>query len=105
MVWGSTGYTSPSPVVCIDGTLNSAPYISGVLPPVSLPFVQALPNPTFQQDNVLPHVAGIVRTFLYTKNVRQLPWRAFSPGLLPIENVWFMVAERLTRHITVDELW
>ncbi|GFT46782.1 odorant receptor [Trichonephila clavipes] len=57
MVWGAIGYTSRSPLVRIDGTLNSARYIS---------------------------------------------------DLSPIEIIWSMVAERLTRHHTtvptVDEL-
>ncbi|GFU38571.1 uncharacterized protein TNCV_4391181 [Trichonephila clavipes] len=60
-------------------------------------------------DNARPYVAGIVRTFLDTGNVRLLPWPASSPDLSPIENVWSTVAERLARHhmpvTTVDELW
>lgn len=109
MVWGAIGYTSRSPLVRIEGTLNSGRYISGVLRPVALPFIRALRNATFQQDNARPHVAGIVRTFLDTENVRLLSWPARSPDLSPIENVWSMVAERLARHhtavTTVDELW
>ncbi|GFS86393.1 transposable element Tcb1 transposase [Trichonephila clavipes] len=31
LVWGAIEYTSRSPLVCIDGTLNNARYISGVL--------------------------------------------------------------------------
>ncbi|GFT03429.1 transposable element Tcb1 transposase [Trichonephila clavipes] len=69
----------------------------------------ALPNSTYQQDNAGPHAAGIVRTFLDTKNVPLLPWPARSSDLLPIVNVWFMVAERLADHhmsvTTIDELW
>ncbi|GFX40169.1 uncharacterized protein TNCV_4318041 [Trichonephila clavipes] len=37
MVWGAIGCTSRPPLVHIDGTLNSARYISGV--PVVLPFI------------------------------------------------------------------
>ncbi|GFU63759.1 hypothetical protein TNCV_3321561 [Trichonephila clavipes] len=51
------------------------------------PFIRALPHPTFQQDNVRPHVAAIVQTFLDTENIRLLPWSAGSPYLPPIENV------------------
>ncbi|GFW18044.1 transposable element Tcb1 transposase [Trichonephila clavipes] len=76
-------------LVLTDGTLNSARYIIGVLRPV----IRALENPTFQQDNVRPHVAGIARTFHDTENVRLLPWPARSPDLSPIENVWSRVAE------------
>ncbi|GFS61569.1 hypothetical protein TNCV_4312521 [Trichonephila clavipes] len=56
-------------------------YISGVLRPVAVPSIQALRNPTFQQDNTWPRVSGIVRTFLDKENVRLLPWTACSPYL------------------------
>ncbi|GFX43230.1 transposable element Tcb1 transposase [Trichonephila clavipes] len=72
MVWGAIGYTSRSLLVCIDGTLNSACYISGVLRNVALLFIRVLRNPTFKQDNARPNVAVIVRTFLDTGNVRAL---------------------------------
>ncbi|GFV73904.1 transposable element Tcb1 transposase [Trichonephila clavipes] len=48
MVWGAIGYTSRSPLVRIDGTLNSARYISGVLRPMALPFIRVLRNATFK---------------------------------------------------------
>ncbi|GFY22893.1 transposable element Tcb1 transposase [Trichonephila clavipes] len=70
LVWGSIGYTSRSSVVRIDSTLKSARYISGALRSVALPFICALRNPVFHKDNTQPHVAGIVRTFLDTQNVR-----------------------------------
>ncbi|GFV40757.1 hypothetical protein TNCV_3768041 [Trichonephila clavipes] len=57
----------------IDGTLNSARYISGVLRPVALLFNQAQRNRTFQKNNARSHVAGIVRTFSDMENVRLLP--------------------------------
>ncbi|GFW16538.1 uncharacterized protein TNCV_2351621 [Trichonephila clavipes] len=101
---GAIGYTSRSPLVRIARTLNRALYISGVLRPVALPFIRALRNLTFQQDNARPHVAG-----LDTENVQLLSWPARSPDLSPIETVWSMVFDRLARHhtplTTVDELW
>ncbi|GFW86935.1 transposable element Tcb2 transposase [Trichonephila clavipes] len=109
MVWGAIGYTSWLPLVCIEGVLNSEHYISGVLRPVILPFIRTLRNPTFQQDNVRPLVASFIRTFLDTENVRCLPWSARSPDFSPIENVWCMVFERMSRHqmpvTTVEEPW
>ena len=68
LAWGTTGYTTRSPLVHYDGTLNNHRYIFVVLRPVALPFLSALRNATFQQDNALRHVAGIVRTFLDTEN-------------------------------------
>ncbi|PRD35658.1 UNVERIFIED_CONTAM: tc3a [Trichonephila clavipes] len=86
-VWGAIVYTSRSLLVHIDGTLSSTRYISSVLPPVALSFIRALRNPTFQQNNVLPPVAGNVRTFLDTENIRLFPWPARSPDFSPILNV------------------
>ncbi|GFV03865.1 transposable element Tcb1 transposase [Trichonephila clavipes] len=87
------GYTSWSPLVGIEGSLNSACYISGVLRPVALSFYSSPAKPYVSADNVRPHVAGIVLTFLDAENVQLLPWSAHSPDLLPIENVWSMVIE------------
>ncbi|GFV90296.1 uncharacterized protein TNCV_4380111 [Trichonephila clavipes] len=42
MIWGAIRYTSRSPLVHIEGILNSARYISDVLPPVAVPFLQTL---------------------------------------------------------------
>ncbi|GFW97067.1 uncharacterized protein TNCV_2696891 [Trichonephila clavipes] len=47
MSWDDIGYTFRSHLVRINSTLNSARYISGVLRPVSLPFIRALQNPMF----------------------------------------------------------
>ncbi|GFX04124.1 transposable element Tcb1 transposase [Trichonephila clavipes] len=51
MVWGSIGYHSRTPLVSIAGTLSSQRYISEVLEPVVLPYLQGLVTAIFQQDN------------------------------------------------------
>ncbi|GFW60132.1 transposable element Tc1 transposase [Trichonephila clavipes] len=73
IVWGGIGYHSRTPLVRITGTLNSQRYISEVLVPVVLPYLHALATAISQQDNTWPH------------------------DLPPIENVWSMVAQRLTQ--------
>ncbi|GFS99828.1 transposable element Tcb1 transposase [Trichonephila clavipes] len=50
MVWGGIGYHSRTPLVRIAGTLNSQRYISKVLEPVVLPYLQGLATAIFQQD-------------------------------------------------------
>ncbi|GFW86978.1 transposable element Tcb1 transposase [Trichonephila clavipes] len=79
MVWGGIGYHSRTPLVCISGTLNSQRCISEVLEPVVFPYLQGLATAIFQQD------------------------------LSPIENMWSMVAQRLTQitplSATPDQLW
>ncbi|GFV22682.1 transposable element Tcb1 transposase [Trichonephila clavipes] len=45
MVWGGIGFHRHTPLVCITGTLNSSqPYISEVLKPMVLPYIQRLPS-------------------------------------------------------------
>ncbi|PRD27235.1 UNVERIFIED_CONTAM: Transposable element Tcb1 transposase [Trichonephila clavipes] len=101
-------HTGPAPIL-IAGTLKSHRYISEVLEPFALPYLQGLVTAIFQQYNVRPHVARIVQRFFVNYQIELLPWPARSPDLSPIENMWFLVAQRLT-HIsppaaTPDKLW
>ncbi|GFX78366.1 transposable element Tcb1 transposase [Trichonephila clavipes] len=109
MVWGGIGYHSCTPLVCIAGTLNSQRYISEVLEPVVLPYLQGLATAIFQQDNAQPHVARIVQRFFVNHQIELLPWPSRSPDLSPIENMWSMVAQGLTQitlpAATPDQLW
>ncbi|GFU52115.1 transposable element Tcb1 transposase [Trichonephila clavipes] len=63
----------------------------------------------FQQDNVQTHVARIVQRFFVNQQIEWLSWLAHSPDLSPIENMWSMVAQRLTQitppAATPDQLW
>ena len=80
-----------------------------MLEPVVLPYIQGLPTAIFQQDNARPHVARIVQGFFVNRQIELLPWPARSPDLSPIENMWSMVAQRLTQitspAATPDQLW
>ncbi|GFU63667.1 transposable element Tcb1 transposase [Trichonephila clavipes] len=88
---------------------KSQRYISEVLEPVVLPYLQGLATAIFQQDNARPHVKRIVQRFFVNHQIELLPRPACSPGLSPIENMWSMVAQRLTQitppAATPDQLW
>ncbi|GFW88106.1 transposable element Tcb1 transposase [Trichonephila clavipes] len=56
VLWYGYGYHSRTPLVRIAGILNSQRYISEVLEPVVLPYLQGLATAIFQQDNARPHV-------------------------------------------------
>ncbi|GFV07704.1 transposable element Tcb1 transposase [Trichonephila clavipes] len=73
MVWGGNGYHSRTPLARIAGTLNSQRYISEVLEPVVLTYLQDLTTAIFQQDNVRPHVARIVQRFFVNQQIELLP--------------------------------
>ncbi|GFW91800.1 transposable element Tc1 transposase [Trichonephila clavipes] len=109
MVCGGIGCHSRTPLVRIASTLNSQHYISQVLEPVVLPYLQGLATVIFQQDNAQPHVSCIVQRFFINHQIELLPWPARSPDLSPIENMWSMVAQRLTQitppAATPDQLW
>ncbi|GFW84816.1 transposable element Tcb1 transposase [Trichonephila clavipes] len=109
MEWISIGYHSHTPLVRIAGTLNSQRYIFEVLDPVVLLYLQGLATTMFQQDNTRPHVARIVQRFFVNLQIQLLPWPTRSPDLSPIENMWSMVAQRLTQitppAATPDQLW
>ncbi|GFW07124.1 transposable element Tcb1 transposase [Trichonephila clavipes] len=111
MVWGGIGYPSRTPLVRIAGTLNSHRYISEVLEPIVLSFLQGLATAIFQQDNARPHEARIVivQMFFVNHQIDLLPCPAGSPDVSPIENMWSMVAQRLIQitplAATPDQLW
>ncbi|GFY19894.1 transposable element Tcb1 transposase [Trichonephila clavipes] len=49
-----------------------------------------------QLDNVRPHITRIVQRFFVNHQIELLPWLACFSDLSPIENMWSMVAQRLT---------
>ncbi|GFX36743.1 transposable element Tcb1 transposase [Trichonephila clavipes] len=116
--WTYTGYygigrywisLSHSSSTHCRGTLNSQCYISEVLEPVVLPYLQGLSTALFLQDNERPHVAHIVQRFFVNHQIELLLWPDRSPDLSPIENMWSMVTQRLTQitppAATPDQLW
>ncbi|GFT48069.1 transposable element Tcb1 transposase [Trichonephila clavipes] len=72
-------------------------------------FPQGLATAIFQQKNARTHVDRIVQRFFVNHQIELLPWLARSSDLSPIENMWSMVAQRLTLitspAATPDEFW
>ncbi|GFW36999.1 transposable element Tcb1 transposase [Trichonephila clavipes] len=81
------GRNQTTVMVRIAGTLNSQRYISELLEPVVLPYLQGLATATFQQYNARPHVARIVQRFFVNHQIELFPWPTRSPDLSPIENM------------------
>ncbi|UYV69385.1 hypothetical protein LAZ67_6003399 [Cordylochernes scorpioides] len=106
MVWGAIAYDSRSPLLRIQGTMTAQRYVDDVLRPVTLPYLQGVPNALYQQDNARPHTARISQQALH--DVQMLPWPPYSPDLSPIEHVWDIIGRRLhafPQPRSEDELW
>ncbi|GFX53457.1 transposable element Tcb1 transposase [Trichonephila clavipes] len=73
------------------------------------PDIMDLATAIFQQDNTRPHVARIVQRFFVIHQIKFLPCSARSLDFSPIENMWSMVAQRLTLitppAATPDQRW
>ncbi|UYV84127.1 hypothetical protein LAZ67_X001268 [Cordylochernes scorpioides] len=106
MVWGAIAYDSRSPLLRIQGNLTAQRYVDDVLRPVTLHYLQGVPNALYQQDNARPHTARISQQAL--QDVQMLPWPPYSPDLSPIEHVWDIIGRRLhalPQPRSEDELW
>ncbi|UYV65822.1 hypothetical protein LAZ67_3005564 [Cordylochernes scorpioides] len=106
MVWGAIAYDSRSPLLRIQGTMTAQRYVDDVLRPVTLPYLQGVPNALYQQDNARPHTARISQQAL--QDVQMLPWPPYSTDLSPIEHVWDIIGRRLhalPQPRSEDELW
>ncbi|GFV51316.1 transposable element Tcb1 transposase [Trichonephila clavipes] len=65
-VWGGIVFSCRIHLVRIAGTLDNQRYISEVLDPVVLPYIQPLPSAIYQQDYGWLQVARNVQEFLFT---------------------------------------
>ncbi|GBM13591.1 hypothetical protein AVEN_84136-1 [Araneus ventricosus] len=96
MVWEAISYNSRNTLVVIPRTLTANLYVSLVIQPVILPFMNSIQGGVFQQNNARPHTAVVTQHALQSADM--LPWPARSPDLSPIEHVWDIIGRQLQRH-------
>lgn len=99
MFWGCFTFEGPCSLVPVDGMLKSDEYIkilkSRVVPQLQKKFPHG--NGVFQQDLAPCHTAKKVKTFFEQENIKVLSWPGNSPDLSPIENLWAIVKNRLSK--------
>ncbi|GBM08581.1 hypothetical protein AVEN_52430-1 [Araneus ventricosus] len=80
MVWGAISYDSRDTLVVIPRSLTANLYVSLVIQPIVLPFMNSIQRGVFQQNNALPHTDVITQHAL--QSVDMLPWPPRSPDFL-----------------------
>ncbi|UYV70226.1 hypothetical protein LAZ67_7002240 [Cordylochernes scorpioides] len=98
-----TSIDSDSKMISLKGTMTAQRYVDDVLGPVTLPYLQGVPNALYQQDNARPHTARISQQAL--QDVQMLPWPPYSPDLSPIEHIIGRRLHALPQPRSEDELW
>ncbi|GFW41015.1 transposable element Tcb2 transposase [Trichonephila clavipes] len=73
-------------------------YVSEMLQPKIIPFLQGNPRDVFQQDNALPYVAKTVRDLCSSQHMQLVPCPNYSPYKSPIENICDLAGQRLARN-------
>ncbi len=93
MVWWCISAYIMGSLHILEGTMNAERYIK-VLEQLMLPsrrrLFQRRPC-AFQQDIAKPHTAAITTAWLCSKRVQVQNWPAYSPDLLPPENIWCII--------------
>ena len=89
LVWGAFSASGATPLVRINGRLDSHAYVellgANLLPALGT----LLPNGgNFQQDNAPIHNSAYTRQFFLQNQIATINWPPLSPDMNPIENVW-----------------
>ena len=90
-------------LIVIPGILNGQRYITEVLGPVVIPFLNQNPG-TLMHDNTQPHTARLTQNFLARHNVNVLEWPACSPDMNPIEHIWDVLGRRARENHVINNI-
>lgn len=100
MVWSVISAKGPGRLYVVEGMMNAAQYLKvlqgRLLPQMKEWFCEG-ENPVFMHDSAPCHKAKVVTKFLAEENVGVLDWPGNSPDMNPIENVWKVLKDEVSK--------
>ena len=103
MVWGGIMGGRKTDLIVITGILNAQHYITELLGPVVIPFLNQNPG-ILMHDNARPHTARLTQNYLARHNVNVLQWPASHPDVNPIEHVWDVLGRRARENHVINNI-
>jgi len=99
-IWGSISINYEREICIFTENMNSAKYIE-----ILTNNLKIENNMIFQDDNDPKHRSKIVKLWKEKKKIVSLDWASNSPDLNPIENIWFILKNKVKRmpNKTIDE--
>ena len=104
MVWDGIMGRRKTNLIVVQGNLITQCYITQILQPEAVSFLQRYGPAILMHDNARPHVARKCRQFLVRNNVNVLPWPVVSPDMNPIEHVWDYLGRKVRARGNVHNL-
>ncbi|GBM84936.1 Transposable element Tc3 transposase [Araneus ventricosus] len=99
MVWGSFETEGATPIVFVQGRMNSESYVD-ILADNLLPETLLITSGDYllQQDNASVHVSRTSKSWFDANFVKLLDWPTRTPDLNPMENLWGILAHEVYKN-------